>query len=100
MRLRLSCDGKWVNCSSDLALLHSGRVFVIEVDPTALTPGLHYTSIEGDYVTMLLVNLYERVKCFARNFNVMYEILMICRKGVCYCIKVFLFLICATVVFV
>ncbi|CAM9944471.1 unnamed protein product, partial [Laminaria digitata] len=47
MRLRLSCDGGWVKCSSDLALLHSGRVFVIAVDPTELAPGLHYTSIEG-----------------------------------------------------
>ena len=49
MRLRLSCDAEWVKCSSDLALLHSGRVFVIAVDPTALAPGLHYTSIEGEY---------------------------------------------------
>eukprot|EP00903_Cladosiphon_okamuranus_P011552 g10875.t1 len=47
MRLRLSCDGDWVECSADLALLHSGRAFVIAVDPTRLAPGLHYTSIEG-----------------------------------------------------
>ncbi|CAN0084223.1 unnamed protein product [Scytosiphon promiscuus] len=47
MRLRLSCDGDWVECSSDLELLHSGRAFVIAVDPTRLAPGLHYTSIEG-----------------------------------------------------
>ena len=52
MRLRLSCEGKWVTCSSDLALLHSGRVFVIAVDPTALAPGLHYTSIEGENVVI------------------------------------------------
>ncbi|CAM9998024.1 unnamed protein product, partial [Hapterophycus canaliculatus] len=47
MRLRLSCDGDWVECSSDLELLHSGRAFVIAVDPSRLAPGLHYTSIEG-----------------------------------------------------
>jgi len=48
MRLRLSCDGSWVECSADLELLHSGRAFVIAVDPTKLAPGLHYTSIEGE----------------------------------------------------
>lgn len=47
MRLRLSCDGDWVECSADLELLHSGRAFVIAVDPSRLAPGLHYTSIEG-----------------------------------------------------
>lgn len=47
MRLRLSCNGDWVECSSDLELLHSGRAFVIAVDPTKLAPGLHYTCIEG-----------------------------------------------------
>lgn len=36
-----------MECSSDLELLHSGRAFVIAVDPTRLAPGLHYTSIKG-----------------------------------------------------
>lgn len=48
MRVRLSCDVDWVQCSPDLELLHSGRVFGIAVDPTKLSPGMHYTSIEGE----------------------------------------------------
>ncbi|CAN0431442.1 unnamed protein product [Ascophyllum nodosum] len=48
MRVRLSCDGDWVQCSSDLELLHSGRIFNIAVDPTKLPPGMHHTCIEGE----------------------------------------------------
>lgn len=48
MRLRLCCADDWVECSSDLALLHCGRTFIIAVDPTKLSPGAHYTCIEGE----------------------------------------------------
>lgn len=47
MRLRLVCKEDWVECSPDLELLHSGRTFIIAVDPTQLPPGAHHTCIEG-----------------------------------------------------
>ncbi|CAM9301659.1 unnamed protein product, partial [Chrysoparadoxa australica] len=45
--IHLTCSSDWVMTPSSLALAHSGRSFVIKVDPTSLSSGAHFTVIKG-----------------------------------------------------
>ncbi|MCC9607790.1 S8 family serine peptidase [Blastopirellula sp. JC732] len=47
MKVRLECDAEWVKSPEVFFLAYGGRDFEIEVDPTALPPGAHYTEIRG-----------------------------------------------------
>ncbi|MCH2124065.1 MAG: S8 family serine peptidase [Pirellulaceae bacterium] len=48
LRLRLDCDADWVSCGKHLLMNHDGgRPFRIQIDPTSLAPGVHYTEIQG-----------------------------------------------------
>jgi tripeptidyl-peptidase-2 len=40
-------DDEWVKAPSLLLLPHNGRTFEVEINPTALPPGLHYAEIVG-----------------------------------------------------
>ncbi|CAG9460207.1 unnamed protein product [Pedinophyceae sp. YPF-701] len=46
-RLELVTTAPWVHAPSKLLLHHLGRVFNVEVDPTALAPGVHYAEIHA-----------------------------------------------------
>jgi len=46
---KIRCDAEWVEVPENLYLYHTGRTFSIEVDPTKLAPGVHFTEIEGYY---------------------------------------------------
>jgi len=48
VQLALSCPAEWVKCPTHLLLMHGGRQFAVEVDPTFALPNtLHYTEIEA-----------------------------------------------------
>jgi tripeptidyl-peptidase-2 len=47
MLLNLKSTVPWVQCPDHFMLMHNGRSFKIEVDPTQLPPGVHTTKIMG-----------------------------------------------------
>ena len=47
LKLEVRATAPWVRAPALLLLHHAGRSFEIEVDPTALPPGLHTAAVEG-----------------------------------------------------
>jgi len=47
MPIALECSEPWVQCGEHLLLTSSGASFEIQVDPTTLNPGVHFTEIRG-----------------------------------------------------
>lgn len=47
MKVRLECDADWVKAPEVFFLAYGGRDFEIDVDPTVLPPGAHFTEIRG-----------------------------------------------------
>ena len=45
MRIALSCNASWVRCPAHLELMNMQRQFTVKVDPTSLTPGVHFTEV-------------------------------------------------------
>ncbi|KAG5191080.1 subtilase family-domain-containing protein [Tribonema minus] len=45
LQLRLASDALWVLAPGVLVLMHKGRSFNIEVDPTGLPPGVHFATV-------------------------------------------------------
>lgn len=46
-KLLLKCKAPWVKAPSVLLLHHNGRGFELEVNPTGLSEGLHYTELQA-----------------------------------------------------
>jgi tripeptidyl-peptidase-2 len=47
MLLNLKSTVPWVQCPDHFMLMHNGRSFKIEVDPTQLPPGVHTAKVMG-----------------------------------------------------
>lgn len=46
-KLSLESTKPWVTCPEGLLMTYNGRSFEIGVDPTALSPGVHYAEVRG-----------------------------------------------------
>ena len=46
-RVRLEASHDWVDVPDAVMLMHGGRSFNVEVDPTGLPPGAHFATIRG-----------------------------------------------------
>lgn len=49
-KLSLESTKPWVTCPEAVLLTYNGRLFEIGVDPTALSPGVHYAEVYGSDV--------------------------------------------------
>ncbi|MBK9118998.1 MAG: S8 family serine peptidase [Phycisphaerales bacterium] len=47
LRCRLESTARWVECAEHLMVMHGGRRLDVRVDPTRLSPGVHYAEIRG-----------------------------------------------------
>ena len=45
--IRFESTADWIDAPSQMLLMHGGRRFSIEVDPTALDPGVHFAEVLG-----------------------------------------------------